>query len=349
MRSAKVFVFCLLALAVPLKAAPIDVPQGDLEAFDTAPASLLPPVPASQRLVGVAYTTWHQSTKWTNVWGTPQGGFYKSDDRAVIWRHGEELAAAGVDFLWIDWSNDIGYVYNPATPRPDFDMIEGATFTVFDEFAAMRREGKKTPNISLFLGTPDIVQAAADGRLQRKADQIWNQFVANPLYRPLVQQLDGKPLLVVYAGTPSPVQNGVPQWNDPRFTVRWMTGFITQQHALMTPNLVSKYGYWSWEDRGPQTYAVVNGQPEAMTIVATWRDDAESRTPGRHNGETFRREWERARKIGPKFALVVSWNEWTRGEQPSAEISKDLEPSREFGRFYLDLLGKEIALFKNGK
>lgn len=44
--------------------------------------------------------------------------------------------------------------------------------------------------------------------------------------------------------------------------------------------------------------------------------------------------------------MVVSWNEWHRGEQPSAEVSKDIEPSQEFGRFYLDLLKEEIAKFK---
>jgi hypothetical protein len=44
--------------------------------------------------------------------------------------------------------------------------------------------------------------------------------------------------------------------------------------------------------------------------------------------------------------MVVSWNEWTRVEHPDAEGSKDLEPSKEFGHFYLDLLKQEIAGFK---
>jgi len=46
---------------------------------------------------------------------------------------------------------------------------------------------------------------------------------------------------------------------------------------------------------------------------------------------------------------VVSWNEWLCGEQPSAEISKDLEPSKEHGRLYLNLLKEQIALFKAGR
>ena len=45
--------------------------------------------------------------------------------------------------------------------------------------------------------------------------------------------------------------------------------------------------------------------------------------------------------------MVVSWNEWTTGEQPSAEVSKDLEPSNEWGDQYLQLLKEEIRKFKS--
>ena len=69
---------------------------------------------------------------------------------------------------------------------------------------------------------------------------------------------------------------------------------------------------------------------------------------GRNNGETFRARWRRADSLGVQNVLVVSWNEWVTGEQPSAEVSKDLEPSLEHGRFYLDLLKEEIEKFKSG-
>lgn len=305
--------------------------------------------PPAQRLVGVAYTTWHQDTHWTNVWGTPLLGFYKSDNRRVIRQHARWLSEAGADFLFVDWSNNLGYEYDPARPRPDFDMIEGATFVLFDELAKMRAAGEKTPCISIFLGCPNTPSAFANGQMQRKANQVWDQFVANPLYRPLVQEYGGKPLLVVYVGTPAPLQSGVPVWNDPRFAVRYMTGFVTQQHALTEANRVSKYGYWSWEDRGAQTYPVSSGHPEAMVVNAAWRTDPEAPTPGRQNGNTFRAAWARARQIGPKFAIVVSFNEWGRGEQPSADVSKDIEPSREFGHLYLNILKQQVALFKAGQ
>ena len=60
------------------------------------PLAALPPVPAAERRVGVAYTTWHQGTEWSNVWGTPELGFYASTDRAVI-RHGTDEIAGVTD------------------------------------------------------------------------------------------------------------------------------------------------------------------------------------------------------------------------------------------------------------
>ena len=141
----------------------------------------------------------------------------------------------------------------------------------------------------------------------------------------------------------------MPDGSDPRSTVQWTNGFVTQQPNLRTADRVSRFGFWSWEDRGPQTYTVHDGRPEAMVVTACWRDDPECPTPGRRNGQTFREQWARARKVGPRFAMVVSWNEWVLGEQPSAEVSKDLEPSKEHGRLYLDILKEQIALFKQGR
>jgi len=303
------------------------------------------PTPPGDRVVGIAYTTWHQNDHWTKVWGTPELGFYRSSDRAVIRRHADWLADAGVDFILIDWSNDLNYHPGETKGRPDFDTIEGSTLAIFEEYAALKRR----PKISIMLGCPDEPAGTKNGKLTRKADQVYREFVANPRFRPLVQDYLGKPLLVVYVNTPSPWQNGTPSWADHRFTARFMTGFITQQHNLMAPGRVSKYGYWSWEDRCEQTYPIFRGHPEAMVVTACWRDDRECPAPGRRHGQTFREQWARARAIGPKFALAGTWNEWIIGEQPSAEISKDIEPSREHGRLYLDVLKEEVRLFKAGK
>lgn len=324
----------------------------------------LRPVPPGERLVGMAYSTCFPPTPWSRTWGTPTLGPYRSNDPAIIRQHAKWLSDAGVDFIWIDWSNNIEHdpTLKDAEPilrdaerwlsyRSDVSQLEKATEAVFRAYEDIPAH----PKISIFLGCPGAKEAVTDGRLQKKADQVHKHFVSHPVYGRMLQHYLGKPLLAIYVGTPSPFRRGLPQWDDPRFTVRWFTGFVTEQPNLRDGRF-SKYGYWSWEDRGPATYAVHDGQVEAMVVTAAWRQQGQADQPerwiptrGRRNGATFREAWEEARRHGPKFAMVVAWNEFALWEGPSAEVSKDIEPSAEHGDLYLRILTEEIAKFKSGK
>lgn len=349
---------CMLMLFSLLCSAYADEAAGGAApARDTAPEATPPPavegqagsgkyprVPPAERRVGLAYTTWHRTLPWPNVWGEPALGYYASWDRRVIRRHAAWLYDAGVDFVWIDWSNNVNYTPNVTQGRPDFDGIEGSTYVMFEEWAALEH----APGICIFLGCPGEPEAATDGRLQAKADQVHDLYIGDPRFRKLWPDYLGKPLLLVYAGTPTPWQTGPGPWDDERFTVRWVTGYVSEQGALRTQDRIS-HDYWSWEDRGPATFTVHDGRPEAMTVTASWREQAPPNyvpARGRMGGQTFREAWERARVIGPRFAMVVSWNEWVLGEQISAEAGKDLEPSKLHGDLYLRILKEEIAKFK---
>jgi hypothetical protein len=293
------------------------------------------------RRVGLSYNTIQPN--WSEAWGTPALGRYSSDDKSVIEQHAAWLSDAGVDFIFIDWSNDLPYSPDCGC-RPDIRQVEEATYTVFDTYKDLARH----PKIAIMIGFPKQPSAPADGTLQRKADQVYQDFIANKERAPLYQRYEGKPLLIVYTGTPTPYQKGLPPWNDSRFTVRYLTGFVSDQPYLLGPDRVSKFGYWSWEDRGPQTYTIENEHPETMTVTASWRGDSRLSLPARSRmeGATFIDEWTRAREKAVKLVLVVSWNEWTKAEQIDAESGKDLEPSLEFGDFYLKLLKDQITEFK---
>lgn len=308
----------------------------------------------SERRVGIAYSLWGDMHWWKNVWDLPEIGPYDSRDRRVIYRHARQIADAGVDFVWLDWSNNVQYTKDTLwLGGGRQDLVEDATAILFDEYLRMEKNGVEHPKISIFIGTTGAPKSAYDGRLQRKADQVWEEYAGNPKYSGLMEMYEGKPLLVVYVDTPSPWPNGVPEWNDDRFTVRWMTGYVSEQSNLRTKDRVSKYGYWSWEDRGEQTYPIHNGMPESMVVTASQRaqysDGSYGEIParGRRNGETLKEQFARAREIGVHYAMVVSWNEWTTSEQPSIEVSKDLEPSKTLGDFYLKLLKEEVARFKS--
>ncbi len=314
----------------------------------------LDPVPYEERLVGIAYTTWHRpATKWggTSTWDLPLYGTYCSDDEAVIRRHGEQLRDAGVDFVFVDWSNNTEY--DPATmreQRADFRMIEEATDKLFDVWATI--EG--APKICIFVGPGHNGPKTIDsGAHQKKVDQVWNDYVANPARADMYFHYDGKPLLICYGATPNQY-TATPEklWDDDRFTVRWMTGYVGQQGNLFRPGNLESLRFWSWEERGAQTYTVHKGMVEAVTVSAATRSQgAESTTgyipeAGRQNGATLKKQFQRACDLGARIVLIVSWNEWTTGEQPSAEVSKDMEPSVIHGTFYYDLMREQIKKFK---
>ncbi len=304
------------------------------------------PSPAAGRLVGIDYAMWHLSTDWTHnipatrPWGAPSRGFYKSDDPTIIRAHAEQLAGAGVDFIFIDWSNDLDTDPRTNTGNASQIFIERATTTLCDTYLQSARH----PRVSVMLGDADIFHEAAPGRLQRKADQLFQQITGVPAYQPLVQRYLGKPLLIVFIG--ERVEPRLPGWTDPRFTVRYMSSFISSRAPAFHDGPVSSAGYWSWEDFGKPTFTVHDGHPEAMTVVAAYRGTG---SPGRANGKTYLDGWAEARKRGPHIVLAGTFNEWWRAEQDSPNHSKDVEPSVEHGSLYLDILREQAALFKQGR
>ncbi len=323
-------------------------------ACDTTGSGLYQPVDFGERQVGIAYTTWHRaSSSWDkkSKWDVPLLGGYRSEDKDVIYRHGIWLRDAGVDFVFVDWSNNINY--DPATmrsSREDFRTIEEATELLFEVWATI----PGAPKICIFNGPGHVQQKEdtfANGRMKAKCDQIYDTFIANEEFNKMYYYYDGKPLMPCYSATPS-FNKTDDVYVDDRFTMRWITGYVGQQSSLFDKEtLVSRF-HWSWEERGTQTFTVYNGKPEAMTIVASWRKQSSEGKPGyiapglRNDGETFRMQWARADLIGVKLALIVSFNEWSIGEQISLENSKDIEPSKTYGTLYLDIMKEQIKKFK---
>ncbi len=309
--------------------------------------------PYEQRLVGIAYTTWHTASRgWgKSTWDIPLCGPYLSDDEKVLRYHAELLRDAGVDFVFVDWSNNTNY--DPPTMRDhreDFRMIEEATDKLFDVWKTV--EG--APKICIFLGPGHTGQESVDnGNHQKKADQVWRDYVTNPDRADMYFYYQGKPLVACYGATPTQY-TAKPQnkWDDDRYTVRWITGYVGQQSSLYNKKTLVSKEYWSWEERGAQTFTVLDGRVEAVTVSAATRpqgkegDSGYIPAAGRENGATLKRQFQRACDLGAGIVIIVSWNEWTTGEQPSVEVSKDMEPSQVHGTFYYDLMREQIKKFK---
>lgn len=299
--------------------------------------------PYDQRLVGIAYSTWNRCTRtwWKNAWDTPLYGIYENDDEDLLRYHAELLAAADVDFVFVDWSNNTTTTNSVYEYAEDFRTIEQATYKMFEVWKTV----PNAPKICLFVGPGHAGIANVDnGNHQRKVDQVYRDFVTNPDNKDMYFWYEGKPLLVCYGATPT--QYGeVPAWKDNRFTVRWLTGYVGQQGGLFDRKLYSEV-YWSWEERGAQTYTVCNGMVEAVTCNAATRGENNKNNELRDNGATLKTKFQRANYLGAKIVILTTWNEWTVSEQKSVDRSKDLEPSVAHGTFYYDLMREQIKKFK---
>jgi hypothetical protein len=320
-----------------------------LQPTSQAQEALLPPgitpTPPAERRVGIAYSTWHLSAVWPKAgspnagWGTPLLGTYASNDPRIIRQHALWLRQANVDFILVDWSNELGV--NPAAGigRGDHLFLENTTTLLFEEYIKLG----DTPRISIMLGDGEIYHRQTFDLLQAKANQVYTSYVRNPKYSRLIETYLGKPLLVVFVG--GDIEPHLPTWSDPRFTVRYMSAFVDSRSPAFSRGLLSIVGFWSWEDFGVPTYTVFGKHPEAMTVVAAFRGAG---SPGRAGGQVFRNGWAQARRIGPKYVLAGTFNEWWVAEQGNPQKSKDIEPSKEWKFTYLDILAQQSALFKRG-
>lgn len=314
--------------------------------------------PYEDRLVGVAYSTWmYKNSRFENSWEKPLIGNYTTLDCPwALEAHAQLLYDADVDFVLVDWSNNVDYDfynkkdYRGGRARNDFETIELGTTQMFESWSKL----ENTPNIAVFIGCPNDEEAIKDGRLQKKADQVYREYLENEEFAKIYQTYLGKPLLVVYLGTPALSQNGLKRlWNDDRFTVRFLTGYIGQQSMYNKKTRAATQPIWSWEERGQQCYAVNDNVVECMTVQSAWRKQDNPGKPNyiaaaeRNNGDTLLMMWARAKAFGPQIVLCPTWNEYSKGEQPTAEINKDLEPTKESGTFYYDIMKEQIKLFKN--
>lgn len=313
--------------------------------YDTTGVGVYTSTDPDERLVGIAYTAGHTAAKSWDASDRPLLGAYTSDDKEVIYRHGVWLAAAGVDFVYVDWSRNTLYDADTAgDKRSTYRTIEEATDLLFEIWSTI----PGAPRICILLGPGTTGSIGIDGgNHQKKADQVYRKYAEK--YPDLYFCYEGKPLLLCYAGTPTLLGTD-PDWNDDRFTVRWMTDYTGVQTDLYDSASFAAPLYWTRRDRDAQVLSVRNGLAEAVSCAAAWSgqgsegDSTYVAAQGFDSGTTLRRQFARADALGTRVALVSSWNEWSAA---SLAFSADLEPSDTEGTFRYDLLCELIRQFKS--
>ncbi len=259
--------------------------------------------------VGIEYEPWFTplNADWRTAESEPLIGYYDSYNRNVIRQHCLWLDRAGIDFLLIDWSNNLWGKQHWSERAPGVDQLIQSTTLLLDTYAEMRRQGIPTPQVTLLLGL-DNGPTTTMTALNEEMHWIYRHYIQNPKYKGLWVYYRGKPLIVPFNGGGPAFLAGKPPIDTAQFTVRWMAS------QLQFNKQAVQAGYWSWMDgviHPIPTY--YDGKPEALTITIAFFGDGGWTYPqavARRGGTTYIEEFKTAEKYRPRFLFICQWNEF---------------------------------------
>jgi hypothetical protein len=326
-------------------------------------------IKAQSKVVGIAYSPWHPLAVWPNIpdtsnicsWAKPALGYYKTIDTTVIDQHTQWLTDAGIDYVSMDWSNNIN----------GNKWIEDYTAVWVDRQVWRKNHGLSYLQIVIMIGCPSDTAAFFDGRLNNKVKQVQTQYINDPNRGPIYFKHRGKPLVIVYINGNWDYMN----WNHTQFdnalTIRLMFATLVQNNMYDHATMHSKDGLWSWSENVHPPAFAYDGRPEWMAAHAALRTcgwypnipgtyptylqscmDQWGGAKGRRNGATLQESFAYATKYNVDVVQVMSFDEWTgcersQGEQRNPEYSNDIEPMQGgFGDLYLKILKEEVYKFK---
>ncbi len=248
-------------------------------------------------------------------WGQPVLGHYASADPAVLRKHMQMLADAGVDVLIFDATNALTY--------PDVYM------PLFQVMRTMREDGLKTPQIAFLTGNGSWDTVYNDVYAKNLYPELWYRVKSDPN-----SSEPAKPLLLVH---PNGSQNPSTVLSAPEqafFTYRYSWAWDPGQ------------GHWEWTEFSNQQDPAYgqsgshdsNGKLEEVSVSVASHPtndvghsftgssinqnqnpppssgppvDQYHLTQTRGLGLYFDQQWQRALQLDPKFIYVTGWNEWT--------------------------------------
>jgi hypothetical protein len=272
------------------------------------------------KYVGVFYWLWHsyirtnpirnmtEELRRTNgnpnfvaqdwYWAEPENGYYHNSDPWVIRRHLQMFANAGVDFLYIDYTNG---------------PIGEQSFTAFMDIAlSMQNQGIPVPKIVFFTN---------DENGRTAMDFVYNNVYLPQKYKSLWFYWEGKPLIMedqIHASSTA------------------ISNFFTFRHTWAFQ--ASTTDQWRFIDNYPQRPSYHNGVPEQICVnkgmgaplipVGGVNDKGSSYTKASGTppynsvwetarsayGDYFEEEWGRVHEVNPSIVCVSGFNEWTAGQ-----------------------------------
>ncbi len=227
---------------------------------------------------------------------------YDSKDVTVIDEHLAMIEAARIDFLLLDETNNLDV---------DQGYIKARALAVCARIGQKRSAGAQgTPRYAIAIGGIQFDHDPAT--LEQEASKVWSEFVQSTtcVTPDGYFQLDGKPLLVVYADYTDRIK--WQSWTgnktaSSRFTVRWAQGAVRANSNQ--PPQSDRGLYYGW---GMPDGALAND--EAMVVMPGWNNHQGwfvSRTYNGMRGAFYQQlGWDRVNQQRPRLAIINSFNEY---------------------------------------
>ncbi len=288
-------------------------------------------------------------------WAEPETGYRQSNDEWIIRRDMYYFAMAGVDFIYIDFTN--GYLY------------ENGFTTLLETCLTMRAEGQMTPYIVPWTIGSRNTTIGQHGDL----GDLYERYYQNKKYDDLWFRWDGKPLAIIRHDD----ANGFPVLDDPEMTdvFTFRIGWSDQTwpgeregYGKWDDNHIVNYGYqygW-WENRreaecaGIGTAGFANyGSGRSGALSTEEFVDKFGCSPTMGEGLVFEDAFRQVMERNPEtqVLLISRWNECGAQyydvndfgfvDQFSPEFSRDIEPVKGlFGDNYFYQMCSIIRRFK---
>ena len=328
-----------------------------------------------RHMVGIEYEPWFASllNTWHTAESVPLLGKYSSFNKAVIRQHVFWLDQMGINYILIDWTNNLWHKKHFGQRAARYRQLISATTLLLHTYAQMRQQGYATPQVVLLLGLRNGTATTTTTAINEEIAWIYNKYVHDPRLAGLYLNYHKKPLVVIFnSGGPAFVAHtlalGEPPIASHGFCVRWMASQL-QYHSAMV-----KAGYWSWMDgviRPVPTYHA--GACEALTIAPAffmhggWLDPS---AKARDNGFNYVREFATALRYRPRFLNICQWNEFAGQrighgygsayheyvDSYNVQLNNDIEPTSltacayrgcgGWGFYYLNLTRAFINLYR---
>jgi len=277
-------------------------------------------------LVGMEYEIWFGPgyAEWGKEEAVPILGRYSSLDERVLRQQTLWFNDLGINFVETDWTNNLTSPFPNAAAKECID----STNLLLDLYLKMPQH----PLVVFLVGPENNVWMNDKDKYvgpwyTDQMNYLYDHYLNNPKYKDMWVMYEGKPLVTFYLNGPR--SGPPPKIDDPRFTIRYVSAWLQYTHG-------EKYGAWSWYDQ-EATPTYHDGKVEALTItdgypginspgkgLDNW---IAADAGGKNYGETYKTQWEVAKKYKPRFLFINQWNEFEPPDQYNVNMSNDLEPT----------------------